>query len=396
MASSPVLDVEPPPPLSVFASAALLGSALLIFVGLFALAPALPPLQSAFATEPSSALLIQLVGATSSLTFAVGSLFVGRIVSRVGYRPVYLVALIVFAVSGSMAALSGSLIAIVATRALVGLATAAIVNAALAAIGLLLPSDRQARALGLQAMIGASGAVAAYPLISQLAAWDWRLAFAVHLLALLFVPLVLALPTIARSEAPSVATGRARGVGPLMLLAIVFFGMVVFIGTIFGPLFLASVGITEPVLLALPPTAGSAGSTLGSAIYGRIRHRLSVSAVFAMVLVLAAAGLAIAALTANVWGVALGCFVVLFGGGLFVPNMNAAAIAASPVRPAPTLGLVNALLYGSMVLFPLIFSQIADALGGPRYVLLGYALVAALFAAAFVIAGKREADPHPR
>ncbi|MGA2952583.1 MAG: MFS transporter, partial [Caulobacteraceae bacterium] len=236
------------------AAAALLGSNVLVFLGIFALAPDLPAVKAHFAAMPNAGLLTQLVGAMAGLTFALGSLAVGRLINRFGYRAVYTVSLLAFAIAGPAAAVMPDLYLVILTRMVVGLASAGIVNAALVAIGRLLPEAAQARMLGLQTLIGSVVAIVGFPLVGQLAGIDWRLAFLVHLVALLFVPLVLTLPVVGEVGASGAPLPSARSVGRLILATAVFSGMVIFIATIFGPLFLASMGVSNPSLLSIPPT----------------------------------------------------------------------------------------------------------------------------------------------
>ena len=315
----------------------------------------------------------------------------GQIIRRIGYRRLYLFSLIGFAIAGPAAALAPDIYTIIATRVVVGLACAGISNATLVAVGLLLPPTAQARILGLQGVLGATVAILGFPVIGQLAGLDWRLPFLLHGLALLFIPLVLALPRAARpAEGQTEATlPPARGAGALVVTAAVFAGMVAFIGTISGPLFLIGTGVTDPTLLSLPPTAAAVGSTLGAALYVFIRPRLGLTGCFAFTFAAMALGLAVSGLTGTVWGVTAGAFLSIFGGGAFSPTLYSAAIAASPENPGPTLGLLNALLYGSMILFPLAASPLAMMVGGPRVVILIYAAAAAVLGGMFLLRATR-------
>src|SRR6202789_3442157 len=209
---------------------ALLGSNVLVFLGLFSLAPLLPALKAHFGDTGNVDLLTQLVGATAGSAFALGSLFVGRLITRFGYRGVYIASLFAFAAAGAVAPIFGNLYAIIATRVIVGFASAGIVNAALVAIGRLLPAP--ARTLGLQVTIGSVVGIVGFPLVGQLARLDWRLGFETHLFALLFVPLALTLPIVGQTDIQRESSVRGRGVGALVLSTAIFVGMVIFIGTI--------------------------------------------------------------------------------------------------------------------------------------------------------------------
>jgi MFS family permease len=343
----------------------LTGSNILVFIGLFSISPNLPAINKHFIDEPGADILTQMVGATSGFTFAIGCLLVGRIINYFGDRRVYLVSALLFGVVGASAALMDNLYWIIASRALVGLASAGIVNGALVAIGRILPPSEQTRVLGLQALIASVIAIFAFPAIGQLSSIDWRLPFLVHLFAIVFMPSILALPAArtARDNAEiSEVAPKAQGVGALILLTTVFVGMVLFISSFFGPLFLATIGI-----------------------YILIMKKVSISGAFVLALGAMAVGLAIAGLSPSFWAVVGGTLVTGIGCGVFSPNINAAAIHASPRNPGPTLGFVNALLYGAMILFPVIATPLATLLDGPRVVIIAYGVLAATFAGLFCL-----------
>jgi MFS family permease len=369
-------------------STAILGASILVFVGLFSLASALPAVRVHFAGAPYVDLLTQLVGAMSGFSFAFGSLMAGRVITRFGYRQVYVVSLLAFAAAGAAPAVLPNLYAIIFTRVIVGLSAATILNAALVATSRLLSPPAQARMLGLQSIVASVAGITAFPVIGQLSGIDWRLPFAVHLMALIWVPLVMALPAGRSTDSDLNALPVARGVGVLILVTTVFVGMAVFISTIFGPLFLVGLGVTNTGLLSIPPTAAAIGGLIGSTLYLFLRSRVGLASTFAWALGAMTVGLATAGLATSVWGVAAGSFVAMAGGGAFSPNMNSAAIMASPENPGPALGLINSLFYGAMILFPLILSQFSAGMSGPRAALFGSAAFAGLLSIAFVVGGR--------
>jgi MFS family permease len=366
-------------------TAALACSYVLIFIAIFSLAPALPAIRAHFALTADVDLLTRLVGATAGFSFALGSLAAGRLITRFGYRTVYLSSLIAFAMAGAGGGALNNLYAINASRVIVGLAAAGIINASLVAIGVLVPASSQPRLLGMQTVIGSISAVVLYPVIGQLAGIDWRLAFAVQLLALLMVPLVLALPVINRVADSGEVRTPARNVGLMTILTVSFGGMVVFIASVFAPLYLAQLGVTQASLLSIPPTASAIGSVGGSLAYGFLYSRLGLWRLFAFSLGAMAVGLFTMGISGAVWGVAIGSLVTTFGTGAFSPNLNAAAIAASPDNPGRALGTVNAAMYGAMILFPLIATPLAVHLGGLGGVLLGYAALASLLMVFYIV-----------
>jgi MFS family permease len=368
---------------------ALLGSQTFLFTGLFSLAPALPTIRAHFAADPNADLLIQIVGTTGGFAFAIGSLTIGRLIARIGYRRIYLISLLAFAAAAIAGVLAPNLLVLVLTRAVVGVATAGILNAALVGVARLLSPAAQARALGLQVLIGSVVSTLGFGAVGQLAGIDWRLPFAPHLVALLFVPLVLTLPGLSE-ESKSAPRPAARGVEPMILLTAAFSGVALFGSVIFGPLYLSALGVTNTGLLSIPPMAATVGSLVGSVLYISLRPRVGPAEAFAFGLAFVGAGLMTIALSGSVWGVAAGTLITLLGCSTVSPNLNSAAILASPENSGPALGLVNALNFGAMILGPFIMSPLIKATGGPRVALLSFAAFAGMLAVLFIFGRKRQ------
>jgi MFS family permease len=349
----------------------------LIFTGLFSLAPSLPVIRERFQALPNIDVLTQMVGATSAFTFALGCLLVSRVIDRWGYRSVYIGSLLMMGVVGVLAALIDNLYGIILTRAIVGFAVAGIVNSVLVAINRLLNEQGQARALGLQGTIGSFGAIGIFPIIGFMTGIDWRLAFAAHLIAFMFIPLALMLPAPAAvvgetpgEHARGALAAALKNVGAMIGAAAVFGGMVIFALAMFAPLFIVSMGVTDPQLLSVPPTATVMGAAIGSWLTIPLRSRASLPGLIALTLIVESIGLTILALSGSLWGVAAGAIIGGAGTGLLAPFLYSSVVKASPGNPGSGLGLVNALLYGAMILFPLVAMPFAQLVGGPRPMLM--------------------------
>ncbi|WP_176599212.1 MULTISPECIES: MFS transporter [Sphingobium] len=386
--------------MSPLAYLSLPGAGILIFLGLFSLAPALPGVRQHFQAVANADVLTQVVGAAAAFTFALGCLFSSRAIDRLGYRSVYLISLLLLGVVGPTAALLDDLYAIILTRGVVGLGCAGIVNASLVGINRLLSGKGQTRALGLQGLIGSCAAIGLFPAIGALSGISWRLAFAGHLIAILFIPLVLMLPpsrpASENAEDKVVLRAALKYVGPLTGSAAIFGGMVVFTIAMFAPLFLVQLGVTNAQLLSIPPTATVVGSAIGSWLFVPLSNRLRSSYAFALTLVVEGAGLVGIALSHSVWGVGASSLLAGIGSGLLAPLLYSSAIKASPGSPASALGLVNALLYGAMILFPLVAIPFAQLVGGQRPMLIALVTCGQLLAVLFVLSHRARRERMER
>lgn len=362
------------PRLKLMPYISLVGAGILIFTGLFSLAPSLPALRQHFIALPNIDVLVQIVGAGAAFTFAIGCLLSGRIIERAGYRPIYIGSLLTMGVFGPAAALIENIYFIIVTRAIVGFAVAGVVNSVLVAINRLLDEQGEARALGLQGTIGSVAAILIFPFMGFLTSLDWRLAFSAHLIAFMFLPLALMLPVTSSEKDAQAEPGNfasaARNVGALVGGAAVFSGMVIFALAMFGPLLVLSLGITDPQLQSLPPTATVIGSAVGSWLTISLRTRFTLRRLLALTLFVEFMGLGVIALSTSFPGVIAGTLLGGLGTGLVAPILYGCVIKASTGNPATGLGLVNALIYGAMILFPLVAMPLAQLIGSSRLMLM--------------------------
>lgn len=352
-------DEQNSAPISGRATLALLACGLFVTIGLFSPGLVLPQIAKAFNDTPHAVFLTEMIGAIAGFAFALAAPFCGGLVSRIGCRRVILPALLLFALFGTLPVILDNLWFIVASRFLLGVATAAIFTAALAGIGAL-PGAEQPRLFGWFSVVGGLAAILLFPVVGQLGHLGWRPAFLVHLTSLLVAPLALAIPTaLGRRGAPSGSVvEQSRGpvleatmVGLLIIAGLT--GMSMMLSPIYGPIYLASLGVTDTRMASIPLTIGAMTAVLGSAAYGLLNRWIGIMGVFALAAAAMGATLAFAGLTGDVV-----VFTVAIAGmsamvALLAPNLNAAAVAFNrPERAAQAIGLVNGVMFGAQLLFP--------------------------------------------
>lgn len=352
------------------ALAALLGCGLFSTIGLFSPGLVLPQIERANATMPHAELLTQLIGAVASFAFAVGAPFAGALIARLGCRRVVAPSLVLFALIGTTPALLDDLWGIVATRVLLGLCLAGIFTGGLAGIGALADAQR-AKMFGWFAMVGGAAAIVMFPIVGALGRIDWHLAFTVHLVALAIVPLAWRLPATLGLAASASAAPAAERPGGLMTPAMLgllglagFAGMSMFLPPMYVPLYLVSLGTTDPRLLAIPVTLSSIAAVFASACYGYLHGRLGIYGLSAATTVVIGVALLIAG---SVTSIPLFTAAIVVQGSLIAliaPNVSATAIAISPpAQHSQAIGLANGVMFGAQLLFPFIASAIRGYAG---------------------------------
>jgi MFS family permease len=274
-----------------------------------------------------------------------------------------------FAVIGTAPALLNDLMAIVATRVLLGLTLSGIFTGGLAGIGAL-PEAQRAKLFGWFAVVGGAAAIAMFPIIGAMARTDWHLAFTAHLVALAIVPFALQLPkTLGVAAASPETTAATRESGslfsPVMLGLLglaAFAGMAMFLPPMYTPLYLASLGITDTRLLAIPVTLGSIAAMFASASYGFLHGRLGVQGVSAAAMLVIGVALLVAGTVTFIPVFTAAIVVHSAMLAIIAPNVSATAVAISaPARHSQAIGLANGVMFGSQLLFPFISSAIRNA-----------------------------------
>ena len=350
--------------LSVGAQSGLLACGLFTTIGLFSPGLLLPQIEKSFAGTPHVELLVQLIGAIASFSFAVGAPLAGGLTARMGCRRVILPSLILFAIAGTAPALLDNLWTILATRVILGLSLSGIFTAGLAGIGAM-PASSRARMFGWYSMVGGAAAILLFPVVGVLARYGWHLPFVVHLLAAAVVPLAALLPrSLGQVEQGSAAEPEASGtlLNPAMigLLSMsVLVGMAMFIGPMYAPLYLSTLGISDTRLLAVPVTLGSIGAVMASAGYGFLHRKLGISGVSVAGMLTMGLALAVAGTSAIIPLFTIAIIVHSATVALLAPHVSATALALSPAgKGSQAMGLANGVMFGSQLLFPFLSSWI--------------------------------------
>ena len=123
------------------------------------IAPSLPAMQEYFADVPNSALLVRLVLTIPALFIAIGGLFAGQLVDRLGRKPLLVGSTLVYGLAGASGLVLNSLGTILVGRALLGLSVAGIMTGVTTLIADYYTGQSRANFMGLQAAFMGLGGV---------------------------------------------------------------------------------------------------------------------------------------------------------------------------------------------------------------------------------------------
>ncbi|GLZ47084.1 MFS transporter [Actinomycetospora sp. NBRC 106375] len=374
----------------------LIGSTLPI-LGAILIAPVLPQLQAAFRGTPGVEVLAPVALSIPSLAVGLLAIVAGRIVDRVGRLRLLIGALPLYVVAGTAPLWLDSLPAIVASRAVIGVAEAAIMTCCVTLIGDYWHGERRERYLSLQVVVTSGSAVVFLLAGGALGALGWRTPFWAYLSGLLFLPLALRfLWQPARPRAAAADSGGSfrtvpwRALAPLLVLtllgAIVFYALQVELSYVLDGLGVGTAGIGITAALANLAVMVAAGvfARLGSA-----RAPEAIAAGFA----LGGAGLLVMATAGSAVGVGAGAVVAGLGGGLLLASLLVGTTARLPYeRRGQGTGAWTSAFFLGQFLCPVLVAGLSAATGALTTAL-AIVGVAGLLLAGLVAALRRRIVP---
>ncbi|WP_233806992.1 MFS transporter [Paraburkholderia sp. HP33-1] len=152
--------------------------------------PVLPEIQRYFANVPGIETLVPVIVTMPMLVLGVLAVVIGAISDRIGRKRVLVGALVLYALAGTAPLYLDSIYTILASRALVGLAEAAVMTVSTSLIGDYFSGAKRDRYASLQTTFASVSAFTFNLLGGMLGEHGWRTPFAAYALPLLLAPLV--------------------------------------------------------------------------------------------------------------------------------------------------------------------------------------------------------------
>lgn len=343
----------------------LITSSLTIMAGAI-IAPALPEM-SAYFNGQAAEVYIKLLLTIPAIGIVLFSSLIGSIADKWGRKPVLLLSLLLFGLSGTSGIWIDNLYVLLASRFMLGIAVAGIMNAATAMVGDYFDPQARSKFLGLQASFMSIGGILFLNIGGILAEWSWRGPFYLYALSFLIMLLVWTkLPVISGAR---VALDRQENRLPPNLLKIVY---VVFIMGFLGMVFFYLIPVQIPYLLKV--SYGSSNTLIGFAIslatltgalasfnYTRVAAYFSTTKIYGLSFLFLGAGYFLIATSGSVLMTMAGLAISGIGTGLMMPNGNLILLSILPdqVKGKWLGGLTTAIFLGQF-LSPIIVSPIVS------------------------------------
>lgn len=318
------------------------------------ISPTLPDMAQAFQSVPNAEFLVRLTLTMPALFIAIAAPLIGLLLDRLGRKPVLIVSLFLYGLSGTAGYFLDSLTAILLTRAILGLAVAGIMSGFTTLILDYFKGEDLNKFMGYQGAFIGLGGMVFLAAAGFLAEFGWRPPFLVHLFAFVIVPGVLLFITEPQQQ-ENLSTQATKIFLPLGKLfpiyATAFIGMVLFfIFPVFIPFRLGSGGVSNS-MVGIALSVNTLSSVFIALQYNRLKSRLSFQSIFAFIFFTLSLNHFIAALTGDYWLVVLALLIGGFAVGLMPPNNSVwlAFVVPPEVRGLAVGGLTSSLFLGQFL-----------------------------------------------
>jgi MFS family permease len=362
------------------------------------LSPVLPRMTAYYHAVPSVDVLISLTASLPALFVAVLAWPFGVLGDRIGHKRLLFWATVLYGVFGTAPVWLVSLPQIVLSRALVGVAEAAIMTCSTTLIGEYFLGERRGHYLALQTGTAPIVAITVIALGGALGESSWRNPFFAYGFGFVLIPLtgfLLWEPHAARARGMQAAAERVEFVwGKLLwICTITLFTMTAFLVTVLQMGFVLSErGLSSPRLIGLWSGLAALANPLGALLFGVLRwHALPK---LALSFVLLSLGFFLIALLPSWRSAVLGAGIANLGAGMILPTLITWAISTLPAAQRGNgTGLWMAASFLGQFLSPLVVLWLRHLTGSLSHAILVYAVACALSGVIAMACLRRSSPP---
>jgi len=323
----------------------------------------LPLMSKAFSTIPHIEFLSKLMLTIPSIVIAVSAPFAGHIVDRLGrLKPLY-IGIILFILGGSSGFYLHDFYAILAGRAVLGLAVALIMTSSTALIGDYFQEEERHRFMSRQGLAVAIGGILFITTGGLLAQMHWSYPFAIYLIPLLFLPFLFRSLYEPRRHSHRPDAQLEPTLLPVYFTA--FFVMVLF--------YMLPTQLPYLIVDTMGGEARTVGFVIATAMgfnaltamqYARIKSKFSYIRIYAITFALFASGLFFISQAESTWQLFFATTPIGMAFGLLFVNTNAWFLSkVPPAKRGKASGILTSSFFLGQFSSPLLFEPIVSAYG---------------------------------
>ncbi|MFC2011277.1 MFS transporter [Chloroflexota bacterium] len=332
------------------------------------LTPVVNLVRDGLGADPASA---GLIITTHALFMALSSPLVGIFIDRIGTRKPFIFGLILYGLSGGSGLFITSYWLLIASRAILGIAVAIIMNSITVIILNLYEGAERNKIMGWRASSNSFGTMI-FPLIGgALGSFSWHLPFAVYtvglplgLLALITIPETYRDKDRDNREDDSILQIIRDNHVLLAIYGFMFlYTIILFANVVFLPQLLETIGISSPFFISLFFTIAGLSAALTSLMYGKIKSKLSYKAIVLISLALRAFGLIVISQAHSTLLIAMSVVSIGISRGAVGPAIQVWVGELVPISyRGRIISYLTALGYIGQFLSPILFSPVFSVL----------------------------------
>lgn len=329
-------------------------------------APLLPAMAHDFGAN--GPFIAQMVFALASLGLMFTSISSGLIVRLTGVRPLLILSSGLYALAGLIPWLTSSVPVLLGSRLLVGGACGLLTTACTMLLAHSYSGAARSRALGFQTSLGSVTGLAALLIGGgSVQAFGWHPAFLAY--GVFALPVVL-LSMIGVPPVPLSAPVAHMGMGlalartwPVCIAGCLLMMVPLMVGSDV-PFVLTAIGVGTPIVHSIVLAMVTIFSAVSGAVFGRVQVRLGVKNTFAASLLLSALGMLLIGLASAAWMAGLGCILVGFGLGFYIPHLWVLSTTLVPESMrGHAIGLLTTSMFLGGFLYPFLVGGLQKAFG---------------------------------
>jgi MFS family permease len=399
--TKPILDVEKTSNrrAGAWQATLLLAGSCMPVMGSVLITPVLPQLSQEFGDQPGSDVLVPMIVAIPALMIAIFAPFAGQLIDRVGRKNLLIVAMLAYAIAGTVPAYIESLAGILISRAFVGVFEAAIMTVCTTLIvDYFHEEKRRNKYLSLQTVATTLGATVFIALGGAVGSAGWHAPFWIYAIAApIAIVMVFALwePGRGASTDAHIAPGEKARVPwrilGLPILVTVFGGFTFYVMIIEVSYLVVGTGVApnDTATIGLVAAIASLATAAGAFTFPRIARR-GTGVLLPLAFGLQAVGMLIVWLVPGFAGVLIGAIVAGYGSGILLPALVTWVVSRTRFeeRGRATGWWTSSFFFGQFVT-PIIMGAITGATGAPLPVAVGVVGIAAAVVAVVLVFGLR-------
>lgn len=328
-----------------------------------AIVTALPILKETFGSVAHIELLSRLMITLPSLVIALFSPFLGHLIHHNGKKRSAIAALILFSIAGSAGLYLQSMESLLASRAVLGIAIAALMIISTSLIGDYFQGEARHKFMGMQSAFISLGGMLFVVGGGILADISWRYAFGIYLIGVILIPFVIAFLDEKRAE--ELNAYHNLNTNLLGIYALAFLLMLIFysLPTQMPFLMINHFGASSKLAGAIIACAFIANG-LGAMTFAKIKPRFSFEMIYLIGMGIVSIGFILIGLVHRIELFFFTAPIMGFGGGILMTNVTAWMLSKTdPAKRVKSSGYLTSSLFLGQFASPIVFYPLVHAFG---------------------------------